>query len=320
MKHSPSFQLLEPDNIHTHSDYFHLIHASSPLDETLLSSVETFGIMHPLLVMEIEDNHEKFNLLSGFKRLQVAKKLKIRAVPCIVLSQQTGPFDLYQFIALHKHLDNDVSPIEDALLLKQALEHLDDQETLSLLKIIGYKPNKHQLNELLALLNLEETAISKIHKGEIPIKIGKKLDKLSREDQRLVVGLIDKYHFGGSKQQNFVQMVIELAKRRQCSLGEILCTSDQQDVTDAKNIPQQGSQLLEFLQRQCSPELFKAEKAFQLRIHQLQLPEHFKLQHSLSFEKDSCDLSITFADITVLESKLDALKAMVPQKATKDNV
>lgn len=314
MKHSPSFQLLEPDEIHPLCDFFHLIHANSPLDENLLSSVDTFGIMHPLLVMEVADNHRKFNLLSGFKRLQVAIELKSLSVPCLVLSQQTEPFALYRYIALHKHLDNDVSPIEDALLLKQAQEHLDDQEILSLIKIIGYKPNKHQLNELLSLLNLEKTAINSIHKGKIPLKIGKKLNKLSQEDQYLLVGLIDKYHFGGSKQHNFVQMVIELAKRRQCPIEEILSTWEHQGVTDAKNIPQQGSQLLEFLQQQCSPELVKAEKAFQLRIHQLQLPEHFRLQHSLSFEKDSCDLSITFDNINVLESKLDALKAMVPQK------
>ncbi len=319
MKHSPSFQLLEPDKIHTHSDVFHLIHASSALDETLLSSVETFGIMHPLLVIENEDSHRKFNLLSGFKRLQAAIKLKILSIPCLVLSQQTKPFDLYQFIALHKHMDNSVSPIEDALLLKQAQEYLDDQETLSLLEIIGYKPNKHQLNELLSLLNLEKTAINSIHNGKVPLKIGKKINKLSQEDQHLLIGLIDKYHFGGSKQHNFVQKVIELAKRRKCPIGEILCKWDQQDVTDAKNIPQQGGQLLEFLQKQCSPELFKAEKAFQLRIHQLHLPEHFHLQHSLSFEKDSCDLSITFDNIDVLEAKLDALKAVVPQKATREN-
>lgn len=311
MNHSPSFQLLEPEKIHTHSDVFHLIHESSALDETLLSSVKTFGIMHPLLVVEIEGSPRKFNLLSGFKRLQAAIELKIFSIPCLVLSQQTKPFNLYRYIALHKHLDNSVSPIEDALLLNQAEKYLDHQETLSLLEIIGYKPNKHQLNELLSLLNLEETAINSIHKGKVPLKIGKKLDKLSQEDQRLLVGLIDKYHFGGSKQHNFVQMVIELAKRRKCPINEILCTWEEQDVTDAKNIPQQGGQLLDFLQHQCSPELLKAESAFQQRIHQLDLPKHFQLQHSLSFEKDSCELSITFDNMNVLESKLDALKAVV---------
>lgn len=272
--------------------------------------------MQPLLVIETEGSPATFSLISGFKRLQAAIALKISAIPCLVLCQQTKPIDLYQYTALHKHLDNNVSPIEDALLFQQAQE-LDDQEILSLLKIVGYKSNKHQLNEILSLLQLEETAIMSIHKGNITLKTAKKLQKLSQEEQHLLVALIDKYHFGGSKQYNFVQMVIELAQRRQCPIEEVLCSLSQQDVTDAKNIPQQGNQLLDFLQHQCSPELFKAEKAFQLRIHQLQLPEHFQLQHSFSFEKDSCELSITFADINDLESKLDALKAMVPAATTK---
>ena len=317
--HSPSFHLVEPDKICTHSDVFHLIHAISPLDDTLLSSVENFGMMQPLLVMEKQGSNGIFSLLSGFKRLQVAIALKMISVPCLVLSQQTDPMDLYSYIALHKHLDRNVSPIEDALLLQQSKEHLDDLAIITLLKIMGYKPNQHQLNELLSILQLEKTAIVSIHTGKITLKTGKKLTKLSQKDQHLLVSLIEKYHFGGSKQLNFVQMVTELAKRRQCPVEEILSSWDQQNVTDAKNIPQQGNQLLDFLQHQCSPELLKAEKAFQLRIQQLQLPEHFQLQHSLSFEKDSCDLSITFADIDILESKLEALKKMLPSSTTMDN-
>lgn len=319
MKNAPSFRLVEPDKIYTHNDFFHLIHAHIHLDETLLSSVENFGIMQPLLVAENEGNGGIFNLLSGFKRLQAAITLNILSIPCLVLPQQTDPSELYQYIAQHKHLDKNVSPIEDALLLQQTQEQLADHETLSLLKIMGYKPNKHQLNELLSLLQLEKTAIISIHTGKLTLKTGKKLNKLSRLDQHLLVRLIDKYHFGGSKQHNFVQMVIELSKRRQCSIEQVLSTWDQQNVTDAKNIPQQGNQLLDFLQQQCSPELFKAEKAFQLRIQQLQLPEHFQLHHSASFEKDSCDLSITFDDINALESKLDALKTMVPASPTRDS-
>ncbi|WP_319548013.1 ParB N-terminal domain-containing protein [Desulfogranum marinum] len=319
MKHAPSFRLLEPDIISTHNDFFHLIHAHTALDDTLLASIENFGIMQPLLVAETEGGGGIFNLLSGFKRLQAAITFNILLVPCLVLSRQTELGELYQYIAQHKHLDNNVSPIEDALLLQQTQQHLADHETLPLLQIMGYKPNKHQFNELLSLLQLEKTAMISIHKGKLTLKTGKKLNKLSQVDQHLLVSLIDKYHFGGSKQHNFVQMVIELSKRRQCSIEQVLSTCDQQNITDAKNIPQQGNQLLDFLQHQCSPELFKAEKAFQLRIHQLQLPEHFQLQHSASFEKDSCNLSITFDDIHALESKLDALKAMVPASPTRDS-
>lgn len=285
---------------------------ADPIDEALCQSIKEYGLIQPLLV-QADNSGRTWIVLCGTRQLRAARKAGISQLPCMVLDANALPWQKYALIALHAHQGSIVaSPVEDALLIAEAQQTLPETEQFSLLKLLGYKPNRHQLNDLLALLDMDDTAIEALHAGLISVKTAKKIRLLSHPDQATLIDVITTFHFGGSKQQQCVQMVVELSRRRGCSTQEVIDSVKTEKSRDAKNIPQQGNKLLERLQQEYAPAYSAAEKSFQEFVNSLNLPEHFQLRHSPAFEKDSCELIITFANTSALQASIKDLQRRIP--------
>jgi ParB family chromosome partitioning protein len=97
----------------------------------LKQSISSIGILHPLVVLPFED---KFILISGYRRLAVAKQLLYPSIPAIVL--QTG-IDDAEIIRLHENIyREDISPIQEAAAFFR-LEHTYHFNREKIAKITG---------------------------------------------------------------------------------------------------------------------------------------------------------------------------------------
>ncbi|WP_028584277.1 ParB N-terminal domain-containing protein [Desulfogranum mediterraneum] len=280
------------------------------VDPATLSAISQHGLLLPLLVQQGEDEPLCALLLSGHRQLAACSQLKLSTVPCLVLSVETPPFQRLSLLCAHRRLGGVPSPLEDALVAREASARLSGEELFQLLELMGYRGNQHALAGLLALLELAPSAQEAIHGRLIPAKAATQLAKLTHQDQGLVVHSIKRYHFGGSKQNRLLELVIEMTRRQECSFAELLAMLPEQASPDTNNIPQQGARLLEQLHNLHAPQRIEAEAAFQRFVQGLQLPAQVEVTPSPAFERDSCTVTMTFPSQEALREQVAQLQAM----------
>lgn len=274
----------------------------------LLHSIETFGIIHPLLIQERQN--KTYTLLSGLQRLKAAEALLIDLIPCSVLPWDTEPMTSLSMIYLHRNTPGKKkNPIEDALLLQQAMEELTETKAASFYKIMGY--SEHQAREVVRLLELEDSVVQALYTGTLAPRSGKKLRKISHEEQKLLNSTITKYGFSASKQNKLIDLCLELCIRNHMTVDEVLNIWQDAPATDEKNKPQQGTQLLNRLQTMATPRLSKANTEFRQYMAQLDLTQGMTITPSPSFEKDELTLNLSFDDKKALENALPDIKKIL---------
>ncbi len=261
-------------------------------DHTLYESIRKFGILQPPL---LQRRDEHYSILSGRRRIQVAEALGWKEIPSLVVEDNAEQSQIGEIILIHAQIGSRLSSIEQALFFQKMSNRLTPEQAVALLPLVGLKPHPYRLQEFAAILQLDQAAVEAMHTGRIPQKAGNKLAQLSTKDQQTVVGLINHYKLGGSKQQKLIGYAIELGMRTRRPFEECILQWQQENPTD-DNRPQQAAALLANLEKLCFPDSSRAEEKFQQFRRSIQLPEHITLRNTPSFEDDRVTLSITYDD------------------------
>ena len=269
------------------------------VDPHILTHVDKYGLLQPLPVHQVAE--QSCHMLAGYAYLPVLRQLGYTDVVCQVM---TGFSEFSRSVFQIDHCLSTIqaSPILQAHLLNLASQSLDEGEIMQLLPLMGYKPQQYKVQELLALLNLSPGAILALHRGHLSPKTGKLLSKLTPNDQETLVGIIETYRPGGSKQQKLVETLIELSLRNDQPIATLVAPlMEAQEEEKRPNLPQQFQRLLQFLHEQSAPHLTGAEKQFQRLAQELDLPGFVQLIHSTSFEDESVELRIQCEDVHSLK-------------------
>jgi hypothetical protein len=262
--------------------------------EALRADISTYGLLHPPLLLEQNDN--KFIVLSGRKRVQIAAENSNISITALVIDQCNSDQQQLIFSTLLKHqlIGAPLSIIEQAVFFKKAMACLPKKNVLEFLPLMGYKSKPYIPDELICLLELAPAARQGLHSGAISLRTGKKLLLFPLADQQKLAGLINELQLGGSKQQKLVEQTFELSKRQRISAEKILNNWLKEKKDKQHNGPQKAASLLKWLQLQCSPRSAAAEDDFAKYRRQLHLPAGVRLDHTLSFEDAQVTLSINF--------------------------
>jgi hypothetical protein len=300
----PNFQTIKTERIEC-ADPFLLSLTDEPPDPALLDRIRQFGQIVPLLVWEKQQGY--YQLLADYSDFRAITSLQIASVCCRVLPPTAPAMFRYSLHLLHGHAPpHQSSPIVQAHLLRQASQQLDRTELLSLLSLMGYKPHHHVLDELIGLLHLAPAVVLAMHQGLLAPKNGRMLRLLPVEDQTSLAGLIATYRPGGSKQFKLVEMVTELCLRHNRSvdvlLGEWQQTEHRQD-----NHPQRLHGLLQNLAALTWPKRTKMEKRLQRFTNDMRLPDDATVVPSTSFEDESVELRLRFANSDILLHKWEQI-------------
>ena len=292
-----------PDNL------IRLLHESR-IESSLIDKMHHYGQAVPLLVWE--QPQKRYQLLAGYSSFTALTSLGIKKTICQILPFSTPPTLLYSLQILHGLDTSQASPILQAHLLQQAQQNLTDKEIFSLLSLMGHKPQRYKLDELVTLLQLSLSAIAALHQGILAPKIGRLLKLLCHKDQELLVQLIKAYRPGGSKQQKLVEMITELSLRDGKSVQELVedwLLKDKE--TQEENRPQQLQGIMQSLSEMYWPEKNKMEKKFQKLVQGLQLPDCVTIAPSQSFEDESVEIRFRFANSEMLREKWESIRRII---------
>ncbi len=280
-------------------------------DKALRSSIRRFGILHPPVLRE--RNNKTFSIIAGRKRISIAGQLAPHnPLPCRVVPAELREKDVFSLLLEENLSCRPLSVVEQIVFLEKLLLISPMDEAIPMLERMGLKPRKHILNDMLKLRQLGEPALQALHTGTLAAKNARKLLKLSNDDQQLIIQFITDLHLGGSKQQKLIELCAELIMRNDSPLDEILGEfSPAQAQGQPENIPQQGTELLSWLHRQCFPLASSAEKSFKKQVARLELPEVMSLSHSAAFENEEITLSIRFPDLDALSRVIEKMKKLL---------
>ena len=165
---------------------------------TLIESIQTQGILSPLIVRPIEDTDE-YEVVSGHRRLHAAQKAGITEVPALIyaLDRDAAAIAVVDSNLYREH----ILPSEKAFAYRMKLEAMSRQghrsdltsdqlgRKLETAEIIAQQSDdsKSQVRRYIRLTYLIPEFLEKMDKGEIALSVGVELSFLDESSQREVL-------------------------------------------------------------------------------------------------------------------------------------
>ena len=165
---------------------------------TLIESIQTQGILSPLIIRPIE-NTDEYEVISGHRRLHAAQKAGITEVPALIyaLDRDTAAIAVVDSNLHREH----ILPSEKAFAYRMKLEAMSRQghrsdltsdqlgRKLETAEIIAQQSDdsKSQVRRYIRLTYLIPEFLEKMDKGEIALSVGVELSFLDESIQREVL-------------------------------------------------------------------------------------------------------------------------------------
>lgn len=165
---------------------------------TLIESIQTQGVLSPLIVRPIE-NTEEYEVISGHRRLHAAQKAGITEVPALIYALDR---DAAAIAVVDSNLHREhILPSEKAFAYRMKLEAMSRQghrsdltsdqlgRKLETAEIIAQQSDdsKSQVRRYIRLTYLIPEFLEKMDKGEIALSVGVELSFLDESIQREVL-------------------------------------------------------------------------------------------------------------------------------------
>ncbi len=162
---------------------------------TLIESIQTQGILSPLIVRPIE-NTDEYEVVSGHRRLHAAQKAGITEVPALIyaLDRDSAAIAVVDSNLHREH----ILPSEKAFAYKlkmEALSHQGKRTDLTLDQVgpkltaatISETDSASQVKRYIRLTYLIPELLEKMDQGEIALSVGVELSFLDEQNQREVL-------------------------------------------------------------------------------------------------------------------------------------
>ena len=159
---------------------------------TLIESIQTQGILSPLIARPIE-NTEEYEVISGHRRLHAAQKAGITVVPALIYALDR---DAAAIAVVDSNLHREhILPSEKAFAYKLKMEALSHQGTS---RQLGEKwsvsqisesanESERQIHRYIRLTYLIPEFLEKMDRNEIALSVGVELSFLDEQNQRAVL-------------------------------------------------------------------------------------------------------------------------------------
>lgn len=162
---------------------------------TLIESIQTQGILSPLIVRPIE-NTEEYEVVSGHRRLHAAQKAGITEVPALIYALDR---DAATITVVDSNLHREhILPSEKAFAYKlkmEALSHQGKRTDLTSDQVgpkltaatISETDSASQVKRYIRLTYLIPEFLEKMDEGEIALSVGVEFSFLDEQNQRAVL-------------------------------------------------------------------------------------------------------------------------------------
>jgi ParB family chromosome partitioning protein len=136
--------------------------------KALASSIETSGVVQPLLVRPLRDG--SYELIAGERRWRAAQEAGLEKVPAIVRDSEQA--ERLQVALIENMVREDLNPVEEARACAALVEQLDVSKE-ELARRVGR--SRPAISNLIRLLELPDEALDRLEQGDLSEGHGKAL-------------------------------------------------------------------------------------------------------------------------------------------------
>ena len=277
----------------------------------LLERARRFGQIQPLLVCGDAGKEERLPVLAGVLEFLALQAIACPEMVCRILPEDRPPVERFALQILHDLQVWEESPLLQSWLVSAMQEALPEVEWRELLPLLPLSTGKTA--ELTALLQLAPDLQAAVHSRLVPLKSLPLFRRLPVSGQVQALALIQRFRFGGSKQQRLLEGLVELVLREGLGVDELTAQWQQSEPPD-DNRPQEGQHLLHWLETRVNPELAQAEERFQKRVRALHAPLGFSFSHTKSFEDEGVSVQLACRNWEEVEAVWPGLVQLVERK------
>ena len=157
---------------------------------TLIESIQTHGILSPLIVRPMENTTDEYEVVSGHRRLHAAMKAGLETVPAFIYALDR---DAAAIAVVDSNLHREhILPSEKAFAYKMKYDAIKHQGTSSQLEtkqrsdeVLGADSgeSRAQVQRYIRLTNLIPELLTMMDEGKIALSVGVELSFLSEQFQ-----------------------------------------------------------------------------------------------------------------------------------------
>jgi hypothetical protein len=265
---------------------------SYPLeDAALYASVQKMGIIQPLMLI----NASPFVVVTGFKRLSIARQLDFKEIPYI-------PADISErealLIAIHDNLQRGLNLVEKAHAIER-MHHVgfSSSEIYDVLTILGVQPHEKTLNILVALASAEDPLKDFIVTHRLPMKIVDYFMRFEVNERSSIIDLLTSFRCTEST----VREILEILSLLKIKLGKL---------PFEKLKATSGNELIKEIKEMAYPLLTALRRQLQDIRQTSSLPPNLDIKVDPFFEKEYIDIGIRAKDTDHIYQALEKLRRL----------
>ncbi len=269
---------------------------SYPLeDDLLLTSIAKFGVLVPIGVL----SKGYPVIVTGFKRLDAARRLGIKEVPYMFLDISERQALL---TAIHDNMPRPFNTVEKALCIDKMLAAgFNVDEVHEIMTMLGLPQQENILKTAIATAWAEEYIKSFIVTHRLPLTLVEQLFWFEHEERYSIIRLADTVHWSVSSFREMLRLMMLLKVKRGAIAFERLDGAKDADA------------IRERLKKQTHPLLSDLEERLNRLLSACALPPHIKVRVDPAFEKESIDILLRARDSLEIEEALKKLEYLTRQ-------
>ncbi len=279
----------------------------------LRESIRTYGLLCPPILHDPR-NGQNLTIVTGFRRLRIARELGLDHLPCIIVKGDMATEDLFMLGLNERVGKRELNAAERARAISKSVSILGEDNTIQrIMPLIGLQPSRKVFEQFLEISGLEENILLAVAKEKISVQAATELCKLTGSERQAVAEVLLNLGCSASIQKEIVVFCREIAAREKISVVEIFNTSEARAILDNPELNRREKTKLvrDYLKKRRYPLLTRREVEFEKNVRELKLPFGVTVKHPPYFEGDRWILEVTFRDKNDLERKLRKIDDLV---------
>ena len=287
--------------------------------QALLESIDTYGVLNPIVAI---DGGKRFQVVSGFRRLEIASKLDLIDIPAYLVSAGTSKEDLFRFSISENQATRSLNLGEKSSLLAKLKEaEVDEDRIISLfMPLMQLPPSRQRMKEVLILLELPESLRDYVMSKNLSLRRIRHLKGLTKETLAFFNEVIELLAPSANLFQEITKQLVEVARRDDTEVEEI--ASNYRLIKTAKDQSMTRSEKLRILRDKVFslryPVLASENQRRKEQLEALKIGSQLDVKWDRSLETKGIEIRISLNSEEDLENSLKCLEHLKSSRTLKE--
>jgi hypothetical protein len=287
-----------------------------PPPETLVQSIKELGITHPVL---LTPHGEHYQIVSGHRRVECARLLKLETVPALVQEEAPAPDEMLKRNLLENRAQRTYSDIEKGWIVHKLVQAKVPEADIikDYLPLLDLERSKKLFVDLNQCAAFSENLSALLHVLNLPLRVFSILFRWDDESRQAAKTLLNSLRPGVNKCRELLEMTDETAVKGGVPPHEILNRKEiQTPLNDADlSTHEKFDTIHKQLRLWRYPVLTDLQKQVYRAIDQLKLDGKIKLRTPENFESDQFKIELQFKTREELIAQVEQLFRVTDSEA-----